>query len=634
MSQHVALAGKDIRVTLLDSLRLTVSRDGRTVWASSAERLPEVTVRDGTDQQRTLPLAAARRVTLAGYQEGVYCGHAVRLTGYPGTDVVLELILALDSAHDELVVQVAQQGGADTIREVAHLYRWEKPVADGGYLVLPHGSGYLIPADCPDELPGRGPVGGTIGGRWTLPLFGIVKGADSLTTIVDTWWDCRVEAVHQPDACSSLDFTWIPSLGKLAYPRRAVYRFSAHTDHVGMAKWYRQVAAGQGLVRTLADKLRETPQIEKFLEGMVVRWTIWDPAQIDAVLEQTQAMIDQGLKINFWFPKWPSQGWPKEMDPQAFDALWQAYLHPDPVPGGWPALVDFCERLWRMGCLIHGFLNVMYQRPGAPWYDPLRHPMKEDGTRHNWWLSGSDDVQRNQAVLASLREHGLRYDLLYCDGYAAHSNLPEDFDPNHPCTRRQTYEAQCQCMADMRREGIMPGGELPRFWAMRDCDYAFIRDWSADRLVNTENQHSPKPVGELIPLFELVFHDCFVAPFAGGARTHRGYDWWPDRTPRLYELLLVASPGHGCLPGATFPYDKLGTPEAEPRWAWVRRMTALCQATKFAEMVSHEFRSEDRRQQRVTFANGVVADFDMAGNRYRITGVPGFSGDWETAPDL
>ena len=40
---------------------------------------------------------------------------------------------------------------------VEQLYRIEKPVSDGGYLVLPHGSGYLIPADCPDELPGQGP---------------------------------------------------------------------------------------------------------------------------------------------------------------------------------------------------------------------------------------------------------------------------------------------------------------------------------------------------------------------------------------------------------------------------------------------------------------------------------------------
>jgi hypothetical protein len=64
---------------------------------------------------------------------------------------------------------------ADTIVEIEDFYRFEKPVSDGGYMILPHGSGYLIPANCPDELPGKGHKGGFIGACWTLPIFGIVR---------------------------------------------------------------------------------------------------------------------------------------------------------------------------------------------------------------------------------------------------------------------------------------------------------------------------------------------------------------------------------------------------------------------------------------------------------------------------
>ena len=125
--------------------------------------------------------------------------------------------------------------------------------------------------------------------------------------------------------------------------------------------------------------------------------------------------------------------------------------------------------------------------------------------------------------------------------------LSEDFSPRHPVTRRMTYEAQNAAFAETRRRGIVPAGELARFWCIADCDYYFFTDWSSDRLANTPVQGAPAPVGEPVPLFQLVFHDCFAAGFSGGgyALYSAGYDWWADRTPRLYELL------YACCAGAT-----------------------------------------------------------------------------------
>jgi len=47
-------------------------------------------------------------------------------------------------------------------------------------------------------------------------------------------------------------------------------------------------------------------------------------------------------------------------------------------------------------------------------------------------------------------------------------------------------------------------------------------------------------------------------------------------------------------------------------------------------MTTHEFLNDDRTQQRIAFDYGVTAEFDMAADRCRVTGVDGFSGDWET----
>ena len=62
------------------------------------------------------------------------------------------------------------------------------------------------------------------------------------------------------------------------------------------------------------------------------------------------------------------------------------------------------------------------------------------------------------------------------------------------------------------------------------------------------------------------------------------------------------------------------------RWSRYYRTIAT------SEMGSHRFLSADFGQQRIEFANGVTAEFDMAADLFRIEGVPGFSGEWET-PD-
>jgi len=128
-------------------------------------------------------------------------------------------------------------------------------------MVLPHGSGYLIPADCPDEIPGQGHKGGFIGARWTLPMFGMLRGNDSVWVIAETWWDCEVEAQHIPDRHSSIDFHWRGSLGKLDYSRRLLLGFEQGLDYVKMAKRYRLYAKQNGLLRTLKEKSAETPSI-------------------------------------------------------------------------------------------------------------------------------------------------------------------------------------------------------------------------------------------------------------------------------------------------------------------------------------------------------------------------------------
>ena len=190
-------------------------------------------------------------------------------------------------------------------------------------------------------------------------------------------------------------------------------------------------------------------------------------------------------------------------------------------------------------------MNPRTQHPDGLAFDEEHWPRQPDG-QPIYDLSAHDAVDRIKRGLDNIEAQGLQYDALYYDGYSAYHPLPEDFSTKRTVTRRMTYEAQNTAFAETRGRGIMPAAELTRFWCIADCDYFFFTDWSSDRLSNTPVQGSPVPAGEPIPLFQLVFHECYLSGFSGGgyAVYAPGYDWWENRTLRLYELLFASAPAY------------------------------------------------------------------------------------------
>ena len=287
--------------------------------------------------------------------------------------------------------------------------------------------------------------------------------------------------------------------------------------------------------------------------------------------------------------------------------------------------------------VIQGFVAPLHQVEGAPQFDPDLYATHADGKRDSRRLGMGGDVERNRLVLESIEKHGHHLDVLYYDGYSAYSGSIEDFTPQRLCSMRQGYEIQNRCFADTRKAGIMPGAELARFWCIADCDYFFFTDWSSDRLTNGDLCGDEGPIGEPVPLFQLVFHDCYIAGFSGGGYSNYspGYDWWREGTPRLYEMLFCSAPAFNWLPGCDLPVEDWNNAEAQARFAWLKRWSAFYQAIAKSEMTAHTFLSGDRRQQRIEFAGGVSAELDMAKDLCRVKGVAGFSGEWETpAGDL
>ncbi|HUQ93208.1 MAG TPA: hypothetical protein VM120_16110 [Bryobacteraceae bacterium] len=615
------LEGRQIRVRIREDFGLVVEKQAGLLWWTSEKRPPQFVLVGG----RPLEFRAAARVRYRRFREGNYRGSRIELSSFPGTDVAVDLILALDRDRDELLIEARQAGGRDRVRQIDHLYAIEKPVSQGGYLVLPHGCGYLIPAEMAEKFSGSG----FVGYRYSLPLFGMVRGSDGFYQIVETYSDCSVEAEHLPGEVTTLDLNWAASLGELRYPRRFLWHFAEGMDYVGMAKAYRRRAREQGLLRTLDEKAKELPAIRKYVRGFEYRAVAWSGEQRKAVLEDLRRWQEQGLRVNLFFPKWASQGFPEEAG-YAADAGWQGFLREEPVREGWTGLAQFAEQARSQGCVIKVMINPNMNVEGCPGYDPARAPVDETGKPLRFpKLSPRFGPEATRRALDNVQSKGLRFDALYFDGYSAYSGHGEDHSPAHPVTRRQGFESQVESFRETRRHGIIPGAELPRFWCVGECAFFFFDNgWSSDRL----------PVGEPVPLFQLVFRDCYSACFSGGG--YGRYDWPAEKNPRLYELLLGAAPGYNWMlpygdafPGLGLqggvPIRNWGEDRMQARIEWLRRWSAWYQAIAYSEMVSHEFLQPDRRVQRIRFANGVTADFDMPRGLCRVSGVAGFSGGWE-----
>ena len=630
----VNLRGRTVAVGIDDALRLTVSApDGAPLWESSGRQPPTVCIAGESGASGRLDLTAARERSVHPFADGPYRGQRIALSGYPGADVALELIAALDAEDDELLIGIEQTGGEHAVQRVEHLYRFERPVAQGGCLVLPHGSGYLVPADCPDALPGRGPEPIQVGGRWSLPIFGLTRDGAGLCATVDTWWDAEVRAHHVPGDRSILDFSWADELGTLAYPRRLLVHFARDLDYVAMAKRYRAAARRQGLVRTLEEKADESPRIREYAGNVLFRWTEWNGADAERVLGDLRRLREHDIGANLFYPKW---GGPNGRPPIQNH---QAFLVDEPGDGGWAPMVDFANRARELGCLTQGFIRPCEQSPGVTGYDESFWAVNADGSRSDH-LGTHAALAITQAALDGLEKRGLRFDVLYFDGYTAASIPPRNFSPDHPVTRRQVFEHQQACFDETRRRGIIPAGELRQFWAIPHCDHFFFTDWSGHRLSaradaedaeDSESEH--RPVGEPIPLCQLVFHDCCMSGFSGDPGQGAFYDWFPSRSHRLYELMYGAPPSWNWM---LSPRDAYPVPVAD--WqsartaralAWLRTWSAFYRSIALSEMTAHRLLSPDGTLQRTEFACGVAAEFDLPGERFRILGSPDFDGTWQ-----
>ncbi|MBI5686146.1 MAG: hypothetical protein HZC54_13820 [Verrucomicrobia bacterium] len=430
----------------------------------------------------------------------------------------------------------------------------EIAASDAGCALVPAREGLLIPADSTVEFTRSFSTSGYEGCHMNMMGF-IKRGAALLVT-----WD---DAYIRPELVKTKQ-----SLKCSVHARRPPHCesaiFSITLTPLGSGDWntiaaaYRKVAEQKKFAVTLAAKARRNPEVVKLFgasnaklwtclarrrsedstkdESVEVKWTFDEAAQVAEHLKRDLGM-DRCL---FTLGGWTEGG---------YDCRHPDALPANPECGGNDALAAAVARIKSLGYIacFHDNYQDMY-RDAKSW-NPDCIQKKPDGSLMSGgrWLGGRawlvcapktlELAQRPQNLPAVQKLFGPQAYFIDTT-YAV--DPQECFDPKHPLTRNDDIRWK-QELSDYSRKvfGIF-GSECGREWAIPHSEFFEGLSGVSGRYFH--NNIDPEKLGAtVVPLFEMVYHDCMVV--------HGKYGYAPEAAAEYV--------AHHVLCGRTLNYHRL-----------------------------------------------------------------------------
>ena len=390
---------------------------------------------------------------------------------------------------------------------------------------------------------------------------------------------------------------WDSEKGRLGYERKLRYVFFDGGGHVAMCKRYRTYARDIGLLRTLAEKRKAKPEIDKLI-GAVNVWC-WDKDPV-GVVSNLQAA---GIKRVLWSDKASPDAiramnragvltsrydiYQDAMDPAQFPKL--QWVSPDWTSSGWPKdLTIRANGDWERGWPVETKSGPMI--PCGVLCDRLA------------------PAYARERIAADLRDHPYR--CRFIDTTTA-ASWRECYSPDHPMTRRDSRRFKMELLEVVSKTfGLVTGSETGHDAAVPFVDYfegmlslgpyrvpeagrEMARLWND---VPADVAHFQMGHRYRLPLWELVYHDCVVAQWYWGDYNNKLPALWDKRD--LFNQLYGTPP--------MFMFDRALWEKDRARF--VRSYTSIsrvARAVGYAEMVDHRFLTADRDVQQTLFSNGV-----------------------------
>jgi hypothetical protein len=532
----------------------------------------------------------------------------------------LKARLEIDPLKPEFTFSLAAHG------ELVGAMRFPHPFASapGDYLVVPMNEGISYPVEDSSIEPFRLIAYG--GHGICMAFWGVTDGQQGYSAVIETPDDAAIR-LERIQGRLVIAPEWDPQKGQFGYERCLRYVFFDRGGHVAIAKRYREHARQNGLLKTLEEKRRENPNVDRLI-GAVNVWN-WESDPVALARELQAAGIDRIL--------WSRGGSPEAlralneinvltsrydiyqdvMDPANFPQL--RWLHPDWTTAAWP--------------------NDIILRADGDWLRGWGVKGKED----QWFHCGVICDRRaldyaRPRLSAELATHP--YLCRFIDTTTA-APWNECYNTNHPMTRTESRVWKMKLLDCISREfklvtGCETGHDasvpfLHYFEGMLslgpyrvpDAGRDMQRIWNdpPERVVKFQLGHAYR-----LPLWELVFHDCVVAQWYWGDYNNKLPSLWDKRD--LFNLLYGTPP--------MFMFNRSLWQSQRDRFVQSYKNTCpYVRATGYAEMTDHRFLTPDRAVQQTTFANGVniIVNFGAAPHRlpsgevigalgFQVTGMP------------
>jgi len=498
--------------------------------------------------------------------------------------------VALEPRKPEVTLELGGQG------PLRHVLRFPPAfvTSPGEMLIMPVNEGISYPVDDQTLQPMWYHLYG--GHGLCMAWYGQTDGRQGVMTIVETPDDAAVR-VPRVDGRLRLAPEWQPQKGQFGPVRRLRYVLFDDGGYVAMCRRYREHARQVGLLKTLAEKRRENPNVD-LLIGAVNVWC-WERDAVGICRELQSAGIRRILWSHRSDPdtlrKLNAMGvltsrydiYQDVMNPANFPKL--RGVHPDWTTEAWPDdLMIGADGQWVRGWRVQG----------------------KDG---QWYACGvlcdrrAVDYARRR-IPPELKTHPYR--CRFIDTTTA-SPWRECYHPDHPMTRSESRHWKMELLRFVSEEcGLVTGSETGHEAAV-PCVHYFegmlslgpYRIPDAGRRMGVIWEEVPPRVAKFqtghyyrLPLWELVYHDCVVAQWYWGD--------YNNKLPKLWDRRDLFNALYGTPP--MFMFNRRQWEERRDRFVQsYRTATPVARATGYVPMISHRWLTDDHAVQQTQFANGV-----------------------------
>ena len=539
---------------------------------------------------------------------------------FSGFEIRANLKFAGDSEFE-----LTLSGSGDMPKSIDYPAAWKMGKGDVG--LYPIGTGYAFPVDMENiPLPERQSCVRGVG--WSMGMYAFKRGDFYLLSAVEQGVDAEILNFKSEGLCHTA-VRWIPEKGKFGYDRKV--RFITGRTLPETMSAYREYRKSMGYVKTLAEKARELPHLER-MKGAADFW-IWDDNMTNRLYGRPEIPNR---------PKRDVREIAGEMLKLGIDRVLWNYVEPE-TP-------EDCRYLEGLGFIVgkydiyrdvlpadiaHKIIKCRVERSVNTKYWPDIVNIDENGERRKAWkVHGTDGKMYWQNSVCEIAAYELTkinvpaelekipYNSRFIDVQAA-TQVRECYNPKHPATRRVGADYIRRQQDYLSSLGLINGVECGHEIYAAHYHYAegllspskFRIPDSGRKMTHVHTRSNMPAATEKfmlnpefrVPLWELVYHDCVI-----------NYWYWGD--------------SNCCCPELMYKFDNFNALYGYPpiysldvtHWnelkdkiaASYKRASAVAREVAFERMTNFEYLTADKKVQRTTFANGVSVTANFSDKEY------------------